>query len=80
MSRASHLIDISIVEQRRCIFVERDSRVVAATLQPRPAARFIDQDPAHGETGDRQEPRAIARIHLSLLEQAQVRLVDQCRR
>ena len=73
-------VDGALRRRRLQPFVERDARLAAAALQRVARARALDQDLPHRVRRDRAEVRAVLPALRAVLQQLQVRLVDERRR
>jgi hypothetical protein len=60
--------------------VQSDAYATVAALGGPPAPGVIDRDLAHGSRGDREEVAPVFPIRPGLIDQAQIRLVDEGRR
>ncbi len=59
------------------VLVERELLELAAALLGLVGARVIDEDAAHHLRGDAEEVRAVLPLHLRLIHEPHVRLVDE---
>ena len=76
-----HFVGLDVAEERReVVRLEVRGTRLAATLLPRSRSRVIDEDAAHRQPGDRQQALPVHRLHLMLLQQAEIGLVHEGRR
>jgi hypothetical protein len=66
--------------RRDPLLLERDVALAAAALGSRASARVRDHDPAYRDRAYREDVTAVLPVGLRLVDQAQIRLVDQASR
>jgi hypothetical protein len=71
-------IDVNRLGRRKALD-ERDPSHCASTFGSFPPPRVVDEDPPHQLRGDREEMRPVLPLHVTLIDQLQIRLVHKRR-